>query len=84
MAPPSVSKIIIIRMKITLEQKINYSCNSPRRPIGLVRRQRSHVFYTIGSQMAVRLSALHTGLGLSKFKKKCKELIGDRAWSGVH
>jgi hypothetical protein len=31
----------------------------------LVRRRGSHIFYTVGSQMAVRLSALRTGSALS-------------------
>jgi hypothetical protein len=34
----------------------------------VVRRRISHIFYTIGSQIAVRLSALRTGLALSPGK----------------
>jgi hypothetical protein len=36
-------------------------CNRPWKAHRVVRRRGSHIFYTIGSQMAVRMSALGTG-----------------------
>jgi hypothetical protein len=40
-----------------VEVKNSYPCNRPRRPIGLrVVEAPTYIFYTIGSQMAVKLS----------------------------
>jgi hypothetical protein len=56
--------IIVKRRKNEFENKRVeiYPCNRPWRPIEI--RRKFHIFWIIGSQMAVRLSVLRTGIAL--------------------
>jgi hypothetical protein len=49
-------------MNLVLRKKgLSYSCNRVWKAHRFVRRRDSHMFYTIGSQMAMNLSALRAG-----------------------
>jgi hypothetical protein len=56
----TVINLFIARTQFLSMRKVNLPCKKPSEAHRVVRRRRSHTFYTIGPQMAVSLQALAT------------------------